>query len=341
MKLTRFWRPGPRLAFDVGTANIRVISAEGGVLLDEPAICCFDANVLPARLIAAGAQALAMVDRTTPGLIVQRALHRGVLQDLEATRALLRHARRRALGWSKSSRDTTLIGIPADATEVERRALLNAAREANLGSVRLVSEPMAAAVGAGLPVDDARGSMLIECGAGTTEVVVISLGGVSVRRTVRVGGDTLDQAIADHLHWRFRFVIGKHTAQRVKLEISEAACHASGRVVAIGGRSLETGLPTSLNVPMSEFQPVVQKHVARIVETVKECLGDTPPELSRDIYEHGITLTGGSAYLPWIRQMVATMSGLDVVIADQAQHCVALGLQQLLRLDQPSATQCH
>lgn len=332
VRLFPAWRSASQFAFDVGTANIRVISLEDGIVLDEPAICCFDRSSSPSQVVAVGAAALPMLGRTGKGLRIQRPLDRGVLQDLDATRALLAHARRtvsRRYGWS---RKPILVGIPADATEVERRALLTAAQEAGLRRVRLVSEPMAAAIGAGLPVGDAQGSMLIECGAGITEVVVFSLGGVAVRQTVRAGGDGLDQAIADHLHLHHRFAIGKQTAQQLKLQICEAAVSRHGdQQLELRGGCLETGLPATLKVQAAEFDQVMRKHVRVIVEAVKVCLEQTPAELSCDIFEAGVTLTGGSAYVPWLGAMISQVSGLGVTIADNADQCVALGMREMLR----------
>lgn len=325
-----FLQTRPQLALDVGTANIRVISAAEGVLLDEPAICCFDQSHSPSKLVAAGAEAQPMVDRTTKGLKIHRPLYRGVLQDLDAARALLGYARKRGLRGGRSSAKPTLIGIPADATEVERRALLTAAREAGFGPVRLVSEPMAAAIGAGLPISEAHGSMLVECGAGTTEVVVISLGGVAVRHTVRVGGDALDQMICDHVHLEHRLAIGAQTAHRVKIELSNLAYRDPDATISLSGRHLETGLPKVLTLPAADFEPVTRKHARVIVEAVKACFAMTPPELSRDICEFGVTLTGGGANLPWLQSMISDVSGLDVIVADQADQCVARGLQGML-----------
>ncbi|MEW9856410.1 rod shape-determining protein [Novosphingobium sp. M1R2S20] len=330
MKRLFSWSARPQLAFDVGTANIRVISAADGVLLDEPSVCCFDHRATPSTLIAAGAEAQLMLDRTPQGLKVQRPLYRGVLQDLEAACALLTYARRQVVGRSRLRAGPTLIGIPADATEVERRALLTAAEEGGFGRVRLVSEPMAAAIGAGLPIAEARASMLIECGAGTTEVVVISLGGVAVRKTVRVGGDALDRAISDHVHMEHRVTIGAQTARRVKLELSATGTDDAASLVSLKGRRLGSGLPTVLTLPSSDFDPVVRKHARPIIEAVKDCLAQTPPELSHDVCEFGVTLTGGSAYLPWLGAMITDLSGLEVRVAEHAEHCVARGLQQML-----------
>lgn len=326
------WRSAPRLAFDVGTANLRVISSEGGVLFDEPSICCFEADDHNGTLVAAGAKALPMADRTPPKLRIGRPLRRGVLQDLDAARALLRYAGECVLGRGHTSTKSTLIGVPADATQAERRALMTAARDANLGAVQLVSEPVVAAIGAGLPIMDATGCMLVECGAGTTEVVVISLGGACVSRAVRVGGASLDQAITDFLHFRHKFLIGEQSAEELKLELAHEPVMGSDANfnMTIRGRSIESGLPTVLTLPRQAFDDVLAKHFALIVEAVVDTLNETPPELSHDILERGIILSGGSAPFPLLSTMLAKATGLDVMVADDSRYCVARGLQALL-----------
>lgn len=324
------WRSAPRLAFDVGTANLRVISSEGGVLFDEPSICCFDADDYNGALVAAGAKALPMADRTPPKLRIGRPLRRGVLQDLDAARALLRYAGECVVGRGRTSAKSTLIGVPADATETERRALMTAARDANLGTVQLVSEPVVAAIGAGLPIMEAAGCMLVECGAGTTEVVVISLGGVCVSRTVRIGGASLDQAITDFLHFRHKFLIGEQSAEKLKLELADEPVMGFGADMTIRGRSIESGLPTVLTLPRQAFDDVLVKHFALIVEAVGDTLNETPPELSHDILDRGIILTGGSSPFPLLSTMLAEATGLDVIVADDPSYCVARGLQELL-----------
>lgn len=327
------WRESSSLAFDLGTANIRVMSSQDGLLFDEPSICCFQRNDRSGKLVAAGIEARPMADRAPARLRVERPLCRGVLQDIDAARALLRFAGDRVRSRGRASTRPTLIGVPADATQAEQRALLTAARDAQLGPIQLVSEPIAAAIGAGLPIAEPQGCMLIECGAGTTEVVVISLGHFCVRRTVRVGGASLDQAIADHLHFRHRFLIGEQTAERIKLQLAEAQSSpaiAQG-MIEIRGRSLETGGPGILALPAATFDEVVRKHFTLIIEAVADTLNNTPPELSHDIYERGVTLTGGSAPFPLLAQMITDATGLRATVADEPHHCVAKGLQKMLQ----------
>lgn len=320
----------PRFAIDFGTANLRVVSADEGVLLEEPSICCFNRDLRDCRPVAVGSKAWPMFERTPVGLHMKRPLDRGVLTDMDAAKAVLEHARRTMAG-NRRLAGSVLFGVPADATLVERRALTTAAEEAGIRSIALVDEPMAAALGAGLKVAEPQGSMLIECGAGTTEIVVLSLGGIGVKRTVRIGGNSLDQAIADHLHLQYKFLVGGHTAERIKLELSDDFRSQRPAPLAVRGRNLVNGLPGTLTIEATEFEPVLRRHNSLIVKAVQETLAATSAELSCDIFEHGITLTGGSARVPLLAEMIAEMTGLQSIVANRNDLCVSLGLHAMLQ----------
>lgn len=321
----------PDLAIDFGTANLRVIRRDEGVVFDEPSLCCFSTDGATPSLVAAGMGAQAMVDRTSGNLEVKRPLRRGVLQDIDSARELLRYAVPRALGRKRTGAVRAVFGVPADATMAERGALLTAARDAGIGSVRLVAEPFAAAIGAGLPVGAPTGTMVVECGAGTTEVAVLSLGGICLTRSVRIGGATLDQAIADYLHFRHKFLIGDTTAERVKQDyVEQRRTRVAADTIAVKGRSLTSGLPTTIHVDLSELDTVVERHVAEIVEVARDVLNKTPPELSQDIHDHGIVLTGGSAVVPLLRSMIEHATGLRAIAADTPAQCVPNGLHHML-----------
>lgn len=211
--------------------------------------------------------------------------------------------------------------------------MLTAAHDVGLTSVDLVVEPLAAAMGAGLPVAAAAGSMIIECGAGTTEVAVFALGGVCETGSIRIGGSTLDRAIADHLHLRHKFLIGERTAERVKLayvadRLSQG--RSGGEPITAKGRNLQSGLPKTLDVALDELDRVVERHVAQIVSVVRDVLVRTPPELSRDIWDRGVVLTGGGAFVPLLKTMIAGATGLKVEVAEQPEQCVAQGLHRML-----------
>lgn len=322
----------PDLAIDFGTANLRLIRRDDGIVFDEPSLCCFSGRDASRSLLAAGTAAEAMVDRVHGDLDVMRPLRWGVLQDIDTATQMLRYAIPRALGRRRPGGRKVVIGVPADATHAERTAMLTATRDAGLGSVRFVLEPFAAAMGANLPIEDASGTMIVECGAGTTEVAVISLGGICLTRSVRGGGAALDQAIADHLHFRHKLLIGELTAERIKREyaMQRLANPDGDGGVEVKGRSLSSQLPASLWLPHAEVDEVVDKHAGYIVEIIREVLNLTPPELSQDIHSHGIVLTGGGALMPRLGAMISDQTGLKAILAEDPAHCVAKGLHGLL-----------
>ena len=318
-------RMAPDIAIDFGTANTRVVVPGRGIVFDEPSICCFSIDDVRPKLIAAGNDALPMLDRTGRIGRIARPLARGVLDDIGAGREMLRYAIGRS-GVTRRLRSLrAVIGIPADATQAESNALMTTAHDAGLGHVELIPEPLAAAIGMGLPVSESHGTMIIECGAGTTEVVVLSMGSICLRRSVRLGGLALDAAIAEHLQLRHKLLIGAATAERLKLEIV-------GRVgtdddsIAVKGRSLVVGGPATVMIARRELETIVERHAMNIVAVVRDALSDTPPELSRDIHDNGIMLTGGCAAIGMIGQAVRDATGLATGVADDALLCVANGL---------------
>jgi rod shape-determining protein MreB len=322
----------PDFAIDFGTANTRVVTADGAILFDEPSLCCFAGRVDVGELIAAGAAVSPMRDRATGELRIVRPLHRGVLSDIAAARDYLAYAVRTGAGQRRLRSLRAIIGVPADSTNAERGALLTAASDAGLGAVELLTEPLAAAWGAGLNVDDPRGTMIVECGAGTTEAAVLSLGGICATASVRGGGDALDTAIADHLHFQHKFLIGISSAENAKREIvgmlqDQVAADAN---IRFKGRSLVNGLPATLGLPIGDLLPVIDKHIAGITSMVRNLLGQISPELSRDIHDHGIVLTGGSAAISLVGSALAKATGLRVSLAPNHAYCVAIGLQKAL-----------
>lgn len=322
----------PDLAIDFGTANTRVVTASSGVLFDEPSLCCFTGPAHRRELDSAGTSVKPMLDRTAGSMRIVRPLNRGVLSDIDAARDYLAYAVRSSVGQRRLRSFRVVIGIPADATNAERSALLTAARDAGLGSVQLIAEPLAAALGAGLPIDLPQGTMIVECGAGITEAAVLSLGEICAAASVRGGGDALDKAISDYLHVRHKFLIGTGTAELAKRDLI-GILHQTADApteLKIKGRNLATGLPDALQVPVSELLPVIQKHVGGIAALVVNLLGRIPPELSRDIHDNGIVLTGGSAEIGLVGVAIASATELPVTVADDHSSCVALGLQKAL-----------
>lgn len=322
----------PEIAIDFGTANIRVLRRGDGLVFDEPSLCCVAGKHNMTSLFAAGREAYAMIDRKPAALRIARPLCRGVLQDIDAAKRVLRYALSKARGRSRWRTPAAIIGVPADATQAERGAMLTAAADAGLGPITLLTEPLAAAIGAGLAVDEPAGSMIVECGAGTTEVAVFSLGGICGTGSVRIGGDTLNRALADQVHLQHKFLIGDRSAEQLKLDYvaHKGSCSAQGDAIPVSGRCLRTGLPKTIAIKMADLDRVVEKHVAQIVKVVRDVLGQTAPDLSQDIHDKGILLTGGSALVPLMRTMIADATGLEVMTADEPAQCVAKGLERLL-----------
>ena len=322
----------PDFAIDFGTANTRIVTTDGGIQFDEPSLCCFSGRVDHGELVAAGFAADQMQDRTVGDLRIVRPLNRGVLSDISAARDFLTYAVRSAVGQRRLRSFRAIIGVPADATQAERGALLTAANDAGLGAVDLVAEPLAAAWGAGLQVDRPQGQMIVECGAGTTEAAVLSLGGIYATASVRGGGDALDAAIADYLNFNRKFLISQSMAEKVKRHIVTTDRDDAGKSndILVKGRSLVTGLPEAFWLPVEELLPVVEKHTVGITKMVVNLLGRLSPELSHDIHSNGVVLSGGSALISIVQSTLANATGLHVLVAPNAPHCVAIGLQKTL-----------
>lgn len=322
----------PDFAIDFGTANTRIVSSSGGILFDEPSLCCFMGQTDRGELVAAGSPVMSMLDRTSGAMRVVRPLNRGVLSDIAAARDYLAYAVQSSVGQRRLRSFRAIIGVPADATNAERSALLTAANDAGLGSVQLLAEPLVAALGADLPIGLPQATMIVECGAGTTEAAILSLGGICATASLRGGGDALDIAISDHLHFRHKFLIGASTAEKAKRELVTMLHEGvdAAAVVRIKGRNLANGLPAAIAIPVGDLRPVVEKHLASIAAMVVNLLGQISPELSRDIHDDGIVLTGGSAAIGLVGRAISGVTGLSVTVADNHAHCVALGLQKAL-----------
>ena len=320
----------PDIAIDLGTANTIVVERGSGIVFDEPSVCCFNGFGAGATLMAAGIEAQSFVGRVARPLRIERPLRNGVLSDMTAARELLGFATRRLRTGLRLGRPRIVIGIPADVTQAERTALITAAADAGLADPELVAEPFLAALGAGLDVDEPRGRMIVDCGAGTTEVAVISLGAICLSHSVRGGGEALDRAFIDHLHLRRRFQIGTATAERLKLELSSLVESGSiDRLVEVRGLDSASGVPMSIAVPAAELLAVWERHAEAVVAAVLATLNDTPPELSQDILEDGILLTGGAALMGLLAQEVSEATGIEVRIADAPLTSVASGLEQI------------
>jgi rod shape-determining protein MreB len=314
----------PRLGIDLGTATIVIYVAGRGIVLREPSVVAVE---MPGRrLLAVGEEARQMLGRTPGNIVAVKPLRKGVIADYTITRDMLAYLLRRAVGrplWL--FRPLVVICVPSGATNVEKRAALDAARAAGARDVIPIEEPMAAAIGAGLPIHLPGGNMVVDVGGGTTDIAVISLGGIVVSDSVRVGGNDVDEAIARHVRRAYNLDVGERTAENIKIQIGSAYELPEELEMPVRGRDIVTGLPRTVTVTSVEIREAVSDVVYRIVERVKSVLEATPPELAADIVERGITLTGGGALLRGLDRVLSLETGIPVQVADDPVSSVAKG----------------
>jgi rod shape-determining protein MreB len=319
--------PRANIAVDLGTARTIVLEGDRGIVFDEPSICCFRAYDAVPAFVAAGEEAARFVGRVAKPLKIVNPLHNGVVSDMAAARELLRLATKPVRARRRLARLRAIFGAPADATQAEKRALAVAAMDAGIGDPVIVAEPLLAAAGAGLDVSRPQGRMIVDCGAGVTEAAIISLGGICAAGSVRGGGDELTRAIVDYFRTRRRFQVGFATAERLKLEASRLMeAGKSEARLAVRGLRQPDGLPCELDVPLSELAMVWERDLGGIVTMIRRVLRTTAPELSQDISEEGIWLTGGGAHTGLLAKRIGERTGLEVRVADEPDKAVAKGL---------------
>lgn len=325
------------LAIDLGTANTLVLISGKGVVLREPSVVAMHQKTK--KIIAIGSEAKKMLGKTPQNIIAFRPLKDGVISDFDATAALLKycvelvHERHRGR-IPKVPRPKVVIGIPSGVTEVERRAVADAVITAGARACYLVEEPLAAAVGANLPIEESRGSMIVDIGGGTTEIAVLSMGGVVCKRSIKIAGDEMDEAIVSFFRLKYSLLIGLPTAENIKIEIGSAFVLPSGKKglqMVVRGRDLETGLPKSVRISEAEIREVLSNVVNQIIEGISAIIEATPPELLPDILEQGMALAGGGALLRRIDQAIADRTKLPVWIVDDPLSCVVKGCGRLLQ----------
>lgn len=319
---------GRDMAVDLGTANTLVYVRGEGVVLDEPSVVAIDTT--DNRPLAVGSEAKRMIGRTPANIRAVRPLKDGVIADFEICEKMLRYFIRK-VHQRKWARPRMVIAVPSGITGVEQRAVQEAAEYAGASKpAYIIEEPMAAAIGAGLPVQEPTGNMIVDIGGGTTEVAVISLGGVVASQSVRVGGDELDDAIAQHVKKEHGLALGERTAEEVKVQIGSAAPLQRELCAEIRGRDLVTGLPRSIVVSTQDIRLALEEPIVAICDAVKSTLDQTPPDLAADIMERGITLAGGGVLLRNIDQRLADETGMPVRIARNPLYAVAIGSGQVL-----------
>src|SRR3989440_7074033 len=333
MSLMRFFKfPSHDMAIDLGTANTVVYVKGRGIVLNEPSVVAIASVRGRKQVLAVGEEAKLMLGRTPGNIQAIRPLRDGVIADFEVTEEMIKHFIRKVHNRRSFASPQIIICVPSGSTAVERRAIQESAESAGARRVFLIEEPMAAAIGAGLPVTEATGSMVVDIGGGTTEVAVLSLGGIVYSRSVRVGGDKMDEAIIAYIRRNHNLLIGEASAERIKKEIGSAAppAEGNGTTLEIKGRDLLNGVPKEITITQRHIADALTEPVSAIVEAVKVALEATPPELAADIVDKGIVLTGGGSLLSNLDQVLRDETGLPVSIADDALSCVALGTGKTL-----------
>ena len=322
------------IGIDLGTVNTLVYVKGKGIVIREPSVVAVD--IRTDEVLAVGNLAREMIGRTPGSIVALRPLTDGVIADFNITAEMLKHFIRNAVQSNLFSRPRVIICIPSGVTEVERRAVENAARQAGGGVVDLIEEPMAAALGAGLPVAEATGSMVIDIGGGTTDIAVISLGDIVISRSVRKAGDAFNAAILSYVKRKYNLLIGERSAEDLKISAGSAFPFPGEKPVAVKGRNLADGLPKNVVISGSEVREALAEPLADIVEAVKQTLGETPPELSADILDHGIMLTGGGAQLRGLDKLLSQETGMPVNVAEHPLDCVAEGTGRMLDISENS-----
>ncbi|MBQ5810110.1 MAG: rod shape-determining protein [Clostridia bacterium] len=311
------------IGIDLGTANTLVCVKGKGIIMREPSVVAYD--VRNDAVKAVGSEAKEMIGRTPGSIVAVRPLKDGVIADFDVTAAMLKRFIRLALKGSFFSRTRVIICIPAGVTEVESRAVYDAAKQAGATEVDLIEEPMAAAVGAGLPVWEPTGNMVVDIGGGTSEVAIISLGDIVTAQSVRVAGDDLDEAIINYIRKKHQVLIGERTAEQIKIAIGSAIPFAEETSMEVKGRNQVDGLPKNITVTSGEVWEALSEPLAQIVAAIKSTLEKTPPELAADIIDRGITLTGGGALLRGLADLISNETGMPVTVAENPLDCVVIG----------------
>lgn len=322
------------IGIDLGTANTLVYMRGKGIVMREPSVVAVDLK--RDEVMAVGQEAKEMIGRTPGSISAIRPLKDGVIADFDVTAAMLRHFIRAALKSTWARRPRIIVCIPSGVTEVERRAVEDAARQAGAKDVELIAEPMAAAIGAGLQVEEAAGCMVVDIGGGTSEIAVISLGDIVTFCSVRTAGDDFDDAIVSYIKKKYNLLIGERTAEEIKVQIGSAFPYENEGEMDVKGRNLVDGLPKNITITAEEVREALADPVTIIVDAIRSTLERTPPELSADIITNGIMLTGGGALLRGLDQLISRETGMPVHVAEDALDCVVAGTGKCLDLGMTS-----
>lgn len=313
----------PKLGIDLGTANTLVFKPGKGIVLNEPSVVAV--SEIDNTVLAVGLEAKEMVGRTPDAIRAYRPMRDGVIADYRVTEAMLRYYIGKALGKWNLWKPEVMVSVPAGVTSTERRAVVEAAIKAGAKNAYVVKEPILAAIGAGIPIHEARGHMVVDIGGGTTDVAVISLGGIVASTSVKCAGDRIDHAIADYIKKTFNLAIGDKTAENIKIKIGSAIPLEEELIMTIKGRDFVSGLPRTTEIGTNEIVKAIDNELRDIIKAIKAVLQETPPELSADIIDQGIIMTGGSSQLANLPELIYRRTGVEARLAKDALYCVAKG----------------
>jgi len=313
----------PKLGIDLGTTYTLVFVPGKGVVLNEPSVVAVSEQ--DNKILAVGNEAKDMIGRTPDNIIAYRPMKDGVIADYRVTEAMIRYYMKKALGKWNFFKPEVMISVPAGITSTERRAVIEATMKAGAKSVYIVKEPILAAIGAGIPIHEARGHMIVDCGGGTIDVAVISLGGIVASTSVKCAGNKIDRAIADYIKKNFNLAIGDKMAEDIKIKIGSAIAIDEEMIMIIKGRDFLTGLPRQTEIKTNEIVKAIGRELREMIRAIKTVLQETPPELSADIIDRGIITTGGTAQLKNFPELIFRRTGVKATLADDAMFCVAKG----------------
>jgi rod shape-determining protein MreB len=325
------------MAIDLGTANTLVVLKGQGVVLNEPSVVAIAENMGKKTVLAVGDEAKTMLGRTPGNISAIRPLRDGVIADFIVTEEMIKHFIKKVHKNKTFANPRILICVPTGSTPVERKAIQDSALAAGARRVQLIEEPIAAAIGAGLPISEATGSMVVDIGGGTTEIAVMSLGGLVYSRSLRVAGDAMDTALVNYMRKEYNLMIGDSTAEKIKKEIG-TAIPSNSNTYAVKGRDLRSGTPKEVNITEEDTAEALNDILKEMVNGIKDALENTPPELSADLVDMGLTLTGGGALLKNIDKRFSKETGLPVFIADDPLACVAIGTGKALDQEETFST---
>lgn len=311
-----------RIGIDLGTANVLVYIPKKGIVINEPSVVAVSEDN---KVLAVGEEAKEMVGRTPDTITAYRPLRDGVIADYRVTESMIRHFINKVSGGVRLFRPEVMISVPAGATSTEKRAVVDATKQAGAKAAYIIPEPIAAALGAEIPIDTPAGNLIVDIGGGTTEVSILSLGGIVASSSVRVGGDKLDQAIADYIRKKYGLAVGDKTAEEIKIAIGSAIPLAKEKEYEIRGRDMLQGLPKTITVSSSEITEALQVQLEKIILAIRSVLEKTPPELSSDVIDRGMVMTGGSSKLRNLDKLISKATGVAVAIAEDSHLCVAKG----------------